>query len=231
MTLKPGFDSPQSVYRVIKRILSNLIKRRTRILIADDHPIVRKGIRQILSDLPGETHIEDVGSANNLMKALKKSDFDVIILDISMPGKSGLEIMQDIHRDYPDIPVLILSMHPEEKYALRALKSGASGYLTKDSAPNELTRAVQKVLGGGKYITSSLAEKMADNLLIDPDKPVHHCLSNREYEVLCKIAEGKNMKLIAEELFISEKTVSTYRSRILEKMNMNSNTELIRYAL
>ncbi|MCK5135701.1 MAG: response regulator transcription factor [Bacteroidales bacterium] len=201
-----------------------------RILIADDHPIVRKGIRQILSDLSGETHIVDVKNANNLIKALKTSDFDVIILDISMPGRSGLELLQDLHCDYPDIPVLILSIHPEEQYALRALKSGASGYLTKDSAPNELTRAVQKVLSGGKYITSSLAEKMADNLQTDPNMALHHSLSNREYEVLCKIAEGRTTKLIAEELFISEKTISTYRSRILEKMNMNSNTELIRYA-
>ena len=201
------------------------------ILIADDHPIIRQGIRQILGDLPGETNIEDAGSANELLSKIDNTVFDVIILDISMPGRSGLDTMMEIKAKHPSVPVLILSMHPEEQYAFRALKSGASGYLTKDSAPLELIQAVQKVLSGSRYITSSLAEKMADNLLDESDKPLHHQLSNREYEVLCKIAEGKNINLIAEELFISEKTISTYRSRILEKLNMSSNTELIRYAL
>ena len=201
------------------------------ILIADDHPIILQGIRQILGDLPGETNIEDAGSANELLRKIGNTVFDVIILDISMPGRSGLDTLMEIKAKQPSVPVLILSMHPEEQYAFRALKSGASGYLTKDSAPIELIQAVQKVLSGSRYITSSLAEKMADNLLDESDKPLHHQLSNREYEVLCKIAEGKNINLIAEELFISEKTISTYRSRILEKLNMSSNTELIRYAL
>jgi len=201
------------------------------ILIADDHPIIRQGIRQILADLPGDTTIEEAGSANELLSKIGNTGFDVIILDISMPGRSGLETLTDIKAKYPSIPVLILSMHPEEQYAFRALKSGASGYLTKGSAPLELIQAVQKVLSGGRYITSSLAEKMADNLLDESDKPLHQQLSNREFEVLCKIAEGKSVNIIADELFISEKTVSTYRSRILEKLNMSSNTELIRYAL
>lgn len=201
------------------------------ILIADDHPVIRQGIRQILSDFPGETNIEEASSANELLRKIDNTVFSVIILDISMPGRSGLDTLMEIKEKYPSIPVLMLSMHPEEQYAFRVLKSGASGYLTKDSAPLELTQAVQKVLSGGKYITSSLAEKMADNLLDESDKPLHQQLSNREYEVLCKIAEGKNLNIVADELFISEKTVSTYRSRILEKMNMNSNTELIRYAL
>ena len=201
------------------------------ILIADDHPIMRQGIRQILADLPGETNIEEAGGANELFQKIGNTVFDVIILDISMPGRSGLDILMDIKVKHPSIPVLILSVHSEEQYALRTLKSGASGYLTKDSALEELPRAVRKVLSGGKYITSSLADKMADNLLEGSDMPLHHQLSNREYEVLCKIAEGKNVNIIADELFISEKTVSTYRSRILEKMKMKSNTELIRYAL
>ncbi len=201
------------------------------ILIADDHPIILQGIRQILGDLPGETNIEDAGSANELLRKIGNTVFDVIILDISMPGRSGLDTLMEIKAKQPSVPVLILSMHPEEQYAFRALKSGASGYLTKHSDPIELIQAVQKVLSGSRYITSSLAEKMADNLLDESDKPLHHQLSNREYEVLCKIAEGKNINLIAEELFISEKTISTYRSRILEKLNMSSNTELIRYAL
>jgi len=203
----------------------------TTILIADDHPIMRRGIRQILSDLPGVSIIEEAGGANELFHKIDNTVFDVIILDISMPGRSGLDILVDLKAKYPSIPVLILSVHTEEQYALRTLKSGASGYLTKDSAMEELPRAVKKILNGGKYITSSLADKMADNLLEESDKPLHHWLSNREYEVLCKIAEGKNAKIIADELFISEKTVSTYRSRILEKMKMKSNTELIRYAL
>ena len=201
------------------------------ILIADDHPIMRQGIRQILADLPGETNIEEAGGAYELFQKIGNTVFDVIILDISMPGRSGLDILMDIKVKHPSIPVLILSVHSEEQYALRTLKSGASGYLTKDSALEELPRAVRKVLSGGKYITSSLADKMADNLLEGSDMPLHHQLSNREYEVLCKIAEGKNVNIIADELFISEKTVSTYRSRILEKMKMKSNTELIRYAL
>jgi len=185
----------------------------------------------MLSDVQGEKHIVDVENSNTLLEELKQNEFDIIILDISMPGRSGLEVMQEIISDYPGIPILILSMHPEEQYAIRALKSGASGYLTKDSAPNELTIAVKNILKGGKYITASLADKMADNLSDDNIAVLHQRLSDREYSVLCKIAEGKNMKLIAEELFISEKTVSTYRSRILEKMNMKNNTELIRYAL
>jgi two-component system, NarL family, invasion response regulator UvrY len=201
------------------------------ILIADDHPLMRQGIRQILADLPDETNIEEAGGANELFQKIDATVFDIIILDISMPGRSGLDILMDIKVKHPSIPVLILSVHSEEQYALRTLKSGASGYLTKDSALEELPRAVKKVLSGGKYITSSLADKMADNLLEGSEKPLHHLLSNREYEVLCKIAEGKNVNIIADELFISEKTVSTYRTRILEKMKMKGNTELIRYAL
>ncbi|MFH0758225.1 MAG: response regulator transcription factor [Bacteroidota bacterium] len=202
-----------------------------RIIVADDHPIVRKGIIQILTELEGENHIEDVGSTNALLKKLGENSFDIIILDISMPGRSGLEILQDLVRTYPGVPVLILSMHPEEQYAIRALKSGASGYINKNVAPKELTKAVRKILNGGKYITSELAEKLADNLKYGLDNVLHQRLSDREYAVLCKIAEGKTVHQIAGELFISEKTISTYRSRILEKMEMKSNTELIRYAL
>ena len=202
-----------------------------RILIADDHPIVRSGIKQILNDLPGNNIIEEVSNANDLLRRLKEADFDIIILDIRMPGRSGLDVLIDIKNLNSEIPVLILSMHPEEQYAIRALKTGASGYLTKSGAPDELIKAVKKILSGGKYITSTLAESMADIFQTNLDAPAHHQLSNREYEVLCKIAEGKNVKQVAGELFISEKTVSTYRSRILEKMNMKSNTELIRYAL
>ncbi len=202
-----------------------------RILVSDDHPIVRQGIKQILEDLTDEHAIDEVSNSNELIQKIRTTNYDILILDITMPGRSGLDILHDIKQFNDKLPVLIVSMHPEEQYAIRALKSGASGYLTKDSAPRELTRAVQKVLGGGKYITASLANEMADKLLGNVGGTLHERLSDREFSVLCKIAEGKNAKQISEELVISEKTVSTYRSRVLEKMNMKSNTELIRYAL
>jgi two-component system invasion response regulator UvrY len=203
----------------------------TRILIADDHPIVRQGIKNILTDLPWEKTVNEVSNTNDLMWQLGDNEFDIIILDISMPGRSGLDVIGDIKKTKAHIPILILSMYSEEQYAIRTLKAGASGYVTKDSAPFELVKAVQKVLAGGKYITSTLAEKMAEVIQSDFDIPLHCHLSNREFEVLCKIAQGQNVKRVAKELFISEKTVSTYRSRILQKMNMKSNNELIRYAI
>ena len=176
-------------------------------------------------------NLVEVSNANDLMRQVNLIDFDIIILDISMPGRSGLDILTDIKKTKTNVPVLILSMHPEEQYAVRSLKSGASGYLTKDSAPLELVKAIKKILAGGKYITSSLAERLAEVLQSDLDVPLHYHLSNREFEILCMIANGKNIKQMAKELFLSEKTISTYRSRILAKMNMKSNTELIRYAL
>ncbi|MFC1539010.1 response regulator [Candidatus Latescibacterota bacterium] len=201
-----------------------------RILIADDHPLIRKGLGQIIEDATG-LFIE--GEASNGFEVLEKiqiKDFDVIILDISMPGLNGLEVLKQIKIVKPDIPVLILSMYSEEQYAIRALKAGASGYLTKESAPEELVSAIRKIINGGKYISSSLAEILAYDFLGEKNKMPHELLSDREFQVLFMIASGKTVSEIADELFLSVKTVSTYRSRLLGKMNLNNNTELVHYA-
>lgn len=202
-----------------------------KVLIADDHLVVREGLKQILASIPD---IRVVGEASNgleVLEKVRKGDFDVIVLDISMPGKSGLDILGELRSQKPDTGILILSMHPEERFALRMLKAGASGYLTKESAAEELVEAVRKVAQGKKYITASLAEKLAFGLIEEGEKPLHERLSDREYQVMCLIAGGKSLKEIAEKLFISLKTVSTYRTRILEKMNMSSNAEIIRYCI
>ncbi len=202
-----------------------------RILVADDHAIVRDGLKQIVSDT---SDIVVSGEASNGREALNKAlkdDYDVVLLDITMPDRSGLEILKEIKGQKPELPVLILSIHPEEQYAVRALKAGAAGYLTKESASEELIRAMRKVSSGGKYVTSSLAEKLASILKTNTEEPLHQSLSDREYQVLCMIASGKRVKQIADELLLSTKTISTYRSRILRKMNMNNDIELTRYAM
>jgi DNA-binding NarL/FixJ family response regulator len=202
-----------------------------RILIADDHAIVRKGLKEILADTPD---ISVKGEASNGREALAKISeqaYDVVVLDIAMPGSSGLETLQQIKAEKPELPVLILSMYAEEQYAVRALKVGASGYLTKKTAPEELISAIRKVHQGGKYVTLALAERLASLLDADSGKLAHENLSDREYEVMIRIAQGKRLKEIAGDLFISEKTVSTYRTRILEKMQVDSNAELTRYAV
>ena len=202
-----------------------------RILVADDHAIVRNGLKQIVSDTPD---MIVAGEASNGQEALNKAledDYDVVLLDITMPDRSGLDVLKEIKSQKPELPVLILSIHPEEQYAVRALKAGAAGYLTKESAPEELIRAMQKVSCGDKYVTSSLAEKLASVLKTGVEKPLHQALSDREYEVFCMIVSGKRVKQIADELLLSTKTISTYRSRILRKMNMNNNVELTRYAI
>lgn len=202
-----------------------------RVLVADDHAIVRRGIKQILAEIP---FVEAVDEATNGQEALAKAGkvrYDLVLLDISMPGRSGLDVLKQLKAEKPRIPVLILSMHPEEQYALRALKAGASGYLTKESAPDELIAAVQKILEGGKYVSQSLAERFITELSHPADKPPHQLLSDREYEILCMIASGKTVSEIGEELALSVKTVSTYRSRILEKMNMNTNADITRYVI
>ncbi len=201
-----------------------------KILIADDHPILRQGIKQIIEEAPD---MEVTGEASNGAEVLTKvynNDFDIIVLDITMPGRSGLEALKQLKNEKPKTPVIILSMHPEEQYAVRALKAGASGYLTKASAPEELVTAIRKVAQGGKYISSTLAEILASDLEGDSEKLPHETLSNREYQVLCMISAGKNLTGIAEELCLSIKTIGTYRARILAKMNMKNNAELIHYA-
>ena len=202
-----------------------------KILIADDHPVVRKGLKDIIQATPDMTVSGEASDGQEVLENVRKIDFDVVVLDIAMPGRSGLDILKELKSGKPELPVLILSIHPEEQYAVRVLKAGASGYLTKDSAPDELITAILKVSRGKKYISASLAEKLAYDLEIGAEKPLHETLSDREYEVMCMIASGKTVKEIAEELYLSVKTISTYRSRILEKMKMKSSAELTHYAI
>jgi len=202
-----------------------------RILIADDHAVVRKGLKQILFDDFPSCEIEEVSNTEELILKVMKSNFDVVISDLSMPGRSGMEALQYIKQHYPKLPVLILSMHAEEHYALRVLKAGASGYLGKDSASTELVKAVNRVLLGKKYITSTIAEKLASSLDRDSDKLPHEYLSDREFEVLKMLANGKSVSDIAELLLLSITTVSTYRARIMTKMNLKTNADLTLYAV
>jgi two-component system invasion response regulator UvrY len=202
-----------------------------KILIADDHAIVREGLKQIISETPDLKVTGETGDGRDVMNKIYENHFDVVLLDIAMPGKSGLEVLEEIRQKRPDLPVLILSMHPEEQYAVRALRTGAAGYLTKESAPEELISAIRKVSCGKKYVTASIAERLASAIEIDIAKAPHELLSNREYQVLCMIASGKTVKQISEDLSLSAKTVSTYRSRILSKMKMKHNAELTYYAI
>ncbi len=202
-----------------------------KILIADDHTVVRKGLRQILLEGFPSAQIEEVADAEEMIKKVIHSDWDVIISDLSMPGRSGLEALQQIKQINAKLPVLILSIHPEEQYALRVLKAGASGYLSKDMAPDELVNAVQRVMLGKKYITASIAEKLASVFDNDSDKAAHEYLSDREFSVLKLLAAGKSVSEIAESLFLSVTTVSTYRARIMAKMNMKNNADLTLYAI
>ncbi len=201
-----------------------------KILIADDHAIVREGLKQIVADTSDMIVTAEASDGHEVLALLSKNNYDVVVLDMAMPGLTGLDILKQIKRETPELPVLILSVHPEEQYAVRSLKAGASGYLTKESAPDELITAIRKISMGGKYIPSSLAEKLAFELEVDAEKPPHKTLSDREFQVMCMIAKGRTIKNIAEELFLSPKTVSTYRFRILEKMKMKSNEELTHYA-
>jgi len=202
-----------------------------RILIADDHAIVRHGLRQILSDS------EDLvvsGEARNGVEALqlaREGEWDVVLLDVSMPDRNGIDTLKQLRKEFPRLPVLMLSMHPEEHYAVRALKAGASGYLTKQSAPEQLVTAIRQVAAGKKYVSPSLAEELANAISDDGDKAPHEKLSDREYQTLVMIASGKTLTLIAEELKLSVKTVSVYRARLLEKMKLKNNAELTHYGL
>ena len=202
-----------------------------KVLIADDHALIREGLKKILKTAQEISEVREAGNAREVTEEVKKGDLDVVILDISLPGKNGLELLKDLKQDYPKLPVLMLSMHPEDRFAVRALKSGASGYVTKESAVEELIKAIRKVVQGRRYVSQSLAEKLALDLETDTGKPLHENLSDREYQVLCLIATGKTVRQIAGELFLSMSTVNTYRARILEKMNMKTDAELIRYAL
>jgi two-component system, NarL family, invasion response regulator UvrY len=200
------------------------------VLIADDHVIVRKGMLQVLS---AETDIrvaDEAGTGQEVIDKIRKTKYDVIILDISLPGKSGLEVLKQVKSEYPALPVLILSMYPENHYAIRVLKAGGSGYITKENANVELATAIRMVVRGKKYITASLAEKLADEMSPDNIKPPHETLTDREFNILCLIAKGKSSSQIADELALSVKTIATYRSKLLDKMGMKSNSELTFYA-
>ncbi len=202
-----------------------------RILITDDHAVVRQGLKQILAEEFKRAEFGEAASAQEAIERVWKENWDVVVLDITMPGRSGLEVLKEIKKTKPKLPVLVLSMHPEDQFAVRLLKIGASGYMTKESAPNELVGAVKKVMTGGRYISGSLAEKMASYLAIDVQTPPHERLSDREFLVLRLIASGKTPTMIAKELGLSVKTISTYRMRILEKMDMANNAELTHYAI
>ena len=202
-----------------------------KILIADDHVLIREGLRKILKEAPDMSVISEAQNAREVFERLKENSRDVVVLDISLPGKSGLEILKDLKQEKPDIPVLILSMHPEDRFAVRALKAGAAGYVTKESAAQDLIKAIRKVVQGRKYVSAALAEKLAFDLEASTGKALHELLSDREYQVMCMIAAGKTVKEISAELFLSISTVNTYRARILEKMNMKTDAELILYAI
>ncbi len=202
-----------------------------KIIIADDHAIVRKGLRQIVEETPDMIVTDEASNCQEVLEKVRKGNFDVVILDLTMPGRGGVDTLKEIKSEKPDLPVLVLSVHPEEQYAMRVLKAGAAGYVNKESAPVELIEAIRKVASGRKYISTTLAENLALNLDSDFEKPLHESLSDREFQVMCKIAMGKTMTDIANELNLSIKTISTYRTRILEKMNMKSNAEIARYAI
>ncbi len=202
-----------------------------KILIVDDHPVVRSGLAQVLSVGFPTASVRESSNAAEALERIWNERWDVVIIDISLPGKSGLDLLREIKMECPNLPVLILSMHTEDQFAVRALRNGAAGYLTKETASQELLMAVQKVLDGGKYIRPSLAEKLVSHLGLDSTKSPHETLSDREFQVLRLIASGRTSKEIASELCLSIKTISTYRSRILDKMQMRNNSELMRYAM
>jgi len=202
-----------------------------RILIADDHAVFRRGLAETLGEAFSRVTFGEAKTAQETLEHVRRQDWDVVILDISMPGKSGLDILDDLHRLRPKLPVLLLSMHPEGQYARRALKSGAAGYLTKESVPEELKEAVRRVRAGGRYVSATLAENLAFDLRRAADTPVHELLSDREFQVLRMISSDRTVQQIADEIALSVKTISTYRARILLKTGMKTTAELIRYAL
>ena len=200
------------------------------ILICDDHTIIREGLRQILQKLPDVVNIKEAGSAKEAFVQLNDETFDIVLLDITLPDKNGLDTLQSIKAKYPSVKVLIVSMHPYEQYAIRALKLGASGYLRKDTSPNELLSAIRKIANGGIYVSESLAENMAMQLN-NGNLLKHEILSNREFEIMLRLSNGTSLQEIGDELFISNKTVSTYRSRLMKKMGFTKNTDLTKYCI
>ncbi|MDQ2673680.1 MAG: response regulator transcription factor [Chloroflexota bacterium] len=201
-----------------------------RLLIADDHPVVREGLRRIVQDVPGLEVVDEVATGDELLARLPRSPADVVLLDVTMPGSGFLDVLQRLRSEHPSVAVLVLSVHPEDQYAVRALRAGASGYLTKDHSPEELTAAIHRVHRGHKYVSPQLAERLAADLTAGARDIRHEVLSDREYEVLCLLGSGRTVKEIAGSMQLSPKTVSTYRARVLEKMHATSNADLVRYA-
>ena len=202
-----------------------------RVLVADDHAVVREGIKRIISSAGDMTVAGEANDGKELLTKVTAGDCDVVLMDLAMPGTSGLEVLQEIRRQSPKLPVLVLSMHPEDQYAVRTLMAGASGYIHKGHPPNELVSAIRTVAAGRKYITAEVAESLASHVDMVSDKPPHESLSNREYQVMCLIALGKSVSDIGRELSLSVKTVSTYRSRVLDKLGLRHNAEITRYAM
>jgi two-component system, NarL family, invasion response regulator UvrY len=205
--------------------------RPLRVLIADDHAIVRQGLRQVLADEFGVVACEEAGDARETLARVNESRWDIVLLDISMPGQSGLDVLKQIKSAQPEIRVLVLSMHPEDQYAVRVLKAGASGYLTKNTASELVARAIRKVLNGGTYVSPALAEELAQSLTVPREKAPHELLSDREYQIMRLIAAGKSVKEISYDLGLSVKTVSTYRTRLLGKLKLTTTADVIRYAV
>jgi two-component system, NarL family, invasion response regulator UvrY len=201
------------------------------ILIADDHAVVRRGLKAILADEIAEVSFGEAESAPQALALVRQQPWDIVVLDISLPGRSGLEVLKEIKHECPKLPVLILSMHPEEQFAIRTLKAGAAGYLTKENAPEQLVQAVKKVIAGGKYVSDHFVEQLAATLATDSFRPPHEFLSDHEYEVMLMIASGRTVTEIAKELSLSVKTISTYRTRVLDKMGMHNSAELTHYAV
>jgi DNA-binding NarL/FixJ family response regulator len=202
-----------------------------RVIIADDHPVVRQGIKRILEEEVDVQVVAEAASGQELLQQIDGTACDVLVLDINMPGRDGLDTLAYLRRAYPKLPVLILSVYPEDQFGPRVLKSGAAGYMNKEAAPDQLVQAIRKVCAGGKYISPALAEKIAGDLAADKELPPHERLSDREYQVMRMIASGKTVSQIARELCLSEKTISTHRARILEKMEMKTNAQLTYYAI
>jgi DNA-binding NarL/FixJ family response regulator len=202
-----------------------------KVLVVDDFPLFRRGVRDLLAEGFQDVKIGEAGNAHEMLELLRRKSWDVAVMDISMPGMNGLEALKRVKQEFPDLPVLVLSMYPEEQYAIRLFKAGADGYLTKSSAPEELVKAIKKVHGGGKYVSSSLGETLAFTVKSGAEKNPHELLSDREYQVLCLIGLGKTVSEIAGTTNLSVTTISTYRTRILEKMRMKTNAELMRYAI
>lgn len=202
-----------------------------RVLIADDHAVVRRGLKQILGDTAEMAVAGEATNGHQVLAMVRAETWDVVVLDISMPDRSGLDVLKEIKAERPGLPVLIMSMYPEEQYATRVLKAGASGYLSKESAANDLIKAIQRVVAGGRYVSPALAEKLATEIGSDLSKLPHEALSDREFQILRGIASGRSVSEIASQLCISAKTVSTYRTRLLEKMNLKTSAELMHYAM